>query len=72
MNTFDKEPVAKRLDRIRPTLLSRFRNHPPSDSIPDNLKNAATVYLLLNPDDGEVRQARDKLLDSNTSQPKQN
>ena len=61
MNTFDKEPVTKRLGRIRPTLLSRLRDQPSSDGVPDNLKNAATVYLLLNPDDGEVREARDKL-----------
>ncbi len=65
------EPIAKKLDRLRPNLLSRLNNHPSSDGIPDNLKNAATVYLLLNPDDGEVRQAHDKLRNSRSDQPKQ-
>lgn len=71
MNAFDKEPVIKRLDRARPTLLSRLRDHPSSDGIPDNLKNAATVYLLLNPDDGEVREAHSNLRGSRSDQAKQ-
>lgn len=61
MNTFDKEPVTKRLDRVRPTLLSKLREWPPNRGIPNELKNAVATYLLLNPGDGEVRQARDKL-----------
>lgn len=71
MNTFDKEPVTKRLDRVRPTLLSRLNNHPSSDGIPNELKNAVTTYLLLKPDDGEVRQAHNNLRDSRNGQPKQ-
>ncbi len=56
------EPIANKLDRVRPTLPARLRDHPSGDAIPDDLKNAVTVYLLLNPEDGEVRQARDNLL----------
>lgn len=55
------EPVFARLDRARPTLLSRLRDCPPDRGIPNELKNAAATYLLLNPDDGEVREARDRL-----------
>ena len=65
------EPIFKKLDRLRHTLLSRLRDHPSSDGIPDNVKNAARVYLLLNPDDGEVRQAHDKLRNSRSDQAKQ-
>ena len=71
MNTFYKEPVTKRLDRVRPNLLSRLRNHPPNDGIPHDLKNAVMVYLLLNSDDGEVREARNTLFSSRSNQPKQ-
>ncbi len=71
MNATDREPIIKRLDRARPTLLSRLRDHPSSDGIPDNLKNAARVYLLLNPDDEEVRQAHNRLRDSRSDRSKQ-
>ena len=71
MNASDKEPVTKRLDRTRPTLLSRLRNHPSNDGISDDLKNAVATYLLLEPNDGEVREAYDKLRDSRNGQPKQ-
>ena len=60
------EPIHNKLDRVRPILLSRLRGHPPDDAVPEDLKNAVTTYLLLNPDDGEVRQARDKLRDSSS------
>lgn len=45
------EPVDIKLVRARPTLLSRLRNYPSGDGIPNNLKNAVGVYLLLDPDD---------------------
>ena len=71
MNTFDNEPIAKKLDRTRPNLLSKLRDCPPDRGIPNELKNAVTTYLLLEPDDREVRQARDKLRDSRNGHPKQ-
>lgn len=71
MNTSDKEPIAKKLNRARPNLLSKLRDHPSSDGIPDNLKNAVATYLLLEPNDGEVREARDELRNSRSDQAKQ-
>ena len=65
------EPIPKKLDRVRPNLLSRLTNHPSSDGIPADLKNAVATYLLLEPDDREVRQAYDRLLGSRNGQPKQ-
>ncbi len=64
------ELVANKLDRARPALLSRLRRCSSGNGIPDNLRNAVGVYLLLDPDDREVRQARDRLI-SSTNQPKQ-
>ena len=64
------EPITKKLDRVRPTLLSKLRDCPPDRGIPDELKNAVATYLLLEPDDREVRQARERLI-SGTDQPKQ-
>ena len=62
------EPIDNKLDRIRPVLLSRLRNHLSSDGIPDDLRNAATTYLMLNPNDGEVREAHDNLRGSRNGQ----
>ena len=58
------ESIQDKLDQIRPTLLSKLQDLLPGDGMPDDLKNALTTYLLLNPTDGEVRQARDRLFSS--------
>lgn len=65
------EPIVKKLDRVRPDLLFRLHNHPPRDDIPDDLKNAVATYLLLNPNDAEVRQAHDNLRGNRSDRPQQ-
>ena len=60
MGFFD-EPMRAETADARQAILQLLRNHP-SHETPTELIEVANRYLRLNPDDAEVRSARDMLM----------
>ena len=61
MGFFDESMRAETAD-ARQAILQLLRNYHPGHEIPVELVEVADRYLRLNPDDGEVRSARDLLI----------
>ena len=62
MRYFD-EPVRLEVDaNVRPALLHLMGNHDPHRGDPAALLEVADAYLRLNPQDGEVLKARERLV----------
>jgi len=47
------------LANVRPAVLRLLRNHSPNQGSPTALLDVVDAYLRLDPDDTEVREARD-------------
>jgi hypothetical protein len=60
MGFFD-EPIRSEVAGIRPELLHLLKHHQQGHGNPADLMDLANRYLRLNPEDAEVREARDRL-----------
>lgn len=54
-------PGRGELENVRPGVLHLLRNHATGVGMPTALLEVADAYLRMNPDDAEVRAARDRL-----------
>ena len=61
MGFFD-EPMRAETADARQAILQLLRNHHPGRETPTDLMDLADRYLRLNPDDTEVRSARNMLI----------